>query len=89
MFFSSHLNNIALHDAQLLAVPGHEVVNDPHVEGRLTGAGWELLAGAPADWSVLKRERGRPARRGGRLPAVVEHWDVRWDVVVRPSGPTR
>lgn len=36
--FTSHLNHVALHDAQLAAVPGHEVVNDPHVQGGLTRA---------------------------------------------------
>lgn len=34
---SSHLNYIALHNAQLLVVLGHEVVHDPHVEGWLSG----------------------------------------------------
>lgn len=36
--FTPHLNHVTLHDAQLAAVPGHEVVNDPHVQGGLTSA---------------------------------------------------
>lgn len=38
VFLSSHLNHISIHDAELLVVPGHEVVNDTHVHGWLTGA---------------------------------------------------
>lgn len=34
---SSHLNHFTLHNAQLSVVPGHEVVNDAHVQRWLSG----------------------------------------------------
>ena len=84
--FTSHLNIFPLHDAQLSVVPGHEFVNDPHVQRGLTGGvGGKALTVGPAH----RRQGGGSVGQGRRLPAIIELWDVRLDIFVWKSRPAK